>query len=114
MSQTLSGILGRQITLPTITPDTVPSQAITSLEGALGVDLPDTFGSVVLFQGDQLQTIQNAASVFDKTLIAALVLFVISVVLALVLSTNRRRTLLQLVAALIVVAVLERRFALSA
>jgi hypothetical protein len=113
MSQTLSGILGRQITLPAITPDTVPSQAITSLEGALGVDLPDTFGSVVLFEGDQLQEIQNAASIFDKTLIAALILFVISVVLALVLSTNRRRTLLQLVTALIVVVVLERRFAIA-
>jgi len=113
MSQTLSGILGRTITLPTITADTVPSQAITELEGALGVDLPDTFGSVVLFQGDQLETIQNAASVFDKTLVVALVLFVVSVVLALVLSTNRRRTLLQLVTALIVVIVLERRFAIA-
>jgi len=113
MSQTLSGILGRTITLPTITADTVPSQAITQLEGALGVDLPDTFGSVVLFHGDQLQTIQNAASVFDKTLVIALVLFVVSVILALVLSTNRRRTLLQLVTALIIVVVLERRFAIA-
>src|SRR5438093_998773 len=31
MSQTLSGILGRAITLPTITSDTVPSTAITAL-----------------------------------------------------------------------------------
>jgi hypothetical protein len=113
MSGTLSGIIGRPITLPTITADTVPSQAITSLETALGVDLPDTFGSVVLFQGNSLETIQNAASIFDTTLIAALVLFVVSVVLALVLSTNRRRTLLQLVTALIVVVVLERRFAIA-
>jgi hypothetical protein len=113
MSQTLSGILGRQITLPTITADTVPSQAIASLESALGVDLPDSFGSVVLFEGDTLQTIQTAASTFDKTLILALVLFVVSIVLALVLSTNRRRTVLELVTALIVVIVLERRFAIA-
>ena len=58
-------------------------------------------------------TSTSAASIFDKTLIAALVLFVVSVVLALVLSTNRRRTLLQLVTALIVVVVLERRFAIA-
>jgi hypothetical protein len=113
MSQTLSGILGRQITLPTITADTVPSQAIAALDTALGVQLPETFGSVVLFEGDQLTTIQNAASIFDKTLVLALALFVVSVVLALVLSTNRRRTLLQLVAALIIVVVLERRFAIA-
>jgi len=113
MSQTLSGIIGHQITLPTITADTVPSQAIAALNTALGVTLPSTFGSVVLFQGNQLQTIQNAASVFDKTLVAAIALFLISVVLALVLSTNRRRTLLELTVALIVVVVLERRFAIS-
>jgi hypothetical protein len=113
MSQTLSGIIGHQITLPTITPDTVPSQAIAALDTALGVQLPETFGSVVLFQADSLETIQNAASIFDKTLIIALVLFLVSVVLALVLSTNRRRTLLELVTALIVVVVLERRFAIS-
>ena len=113
MSQTLSGIIGRQITLPTITADTVPSQAIAALDNALGVTLPDNFGSVVLFQADSLQTIQTAASTFDKALILALVLFIVSVVLALVLSTNRRRTLLQLVTALIVVVVLERRFAIA-
>jgi hypothetical protein len=113
MSQTLSGIIGHQITLPTITPETVPSQAIAALDTALGVQLPATFGSVVLFQADSLETIQNAASAFDKALIIALVLFVLSVVLALVLSTNRRRTLLELLTALIVVVVFERRLAIS-
>jgi len=113
MSQTLSGIIGHQITLPTITADTVPSQAIAELSSALGVQLPQTFGTVVLFQASSLEAIQNAASIFNKTLFAALALFVVSVVLALVLSTNRRRTLLQLAVALIVVVVLERRFAIS-
>jgi hypothetical protein len=113
LSATLSALLNRTITLPTITPDTVPSQAVTSLETALGVSLPDTFGSVTLFQGDQLTSVQNAVSIFNKTLILAIVLFILSVALALVLSTNRRRTLLQLLTALIVVVVLERRFAIA-
>lgn len=111
VSQTLSGILGRQVALPTITVDTVPSQAITMIEGALGVTLPDDFGSIVLFQGDTLATIQSASATFDRGLILALIVFLVSVVLALVLSTNRRRTLIELVVALIVVVVLERRFA---
>jgi hypothetical protein len=113
LSATLSALSNRTITLPTITPDTVPSQAVTSLETALGVSLPDTFGSVTLFQGDQLTSVQNAVSIFNKTLILAIVLFILSVALALVLSTNRRRTLLQLLTALIVVVVLERRFAIA-
>ena len=113
LSGTLSALSNRTITLPTITPDTVPSQAVTSLETALGVSLPDTFGSVTLFQGDQLTSVQNAVSIFNKTLILAIVLFILSVALALLLSTNRRRTLLQLLTALIVVVVLERRFAIA-
>ena len=113
LSATLSTLLNRTITLPTITPDTVPSQAVASLQTALGVTLPPTFGSVTLFQGDELTSVQNAVSIFNKTLILAIVLFILSVALALVLSTNRRRTLLQLLTALIVVVVLERRFAIA-
>jgi hypothetical protein len=113
LSGTLSAILNRQITLPTITADTVPSEAVASLQTALGVTLPPTFGSVTLFQGNELTSVQDAVSIFNKTMILAIVLFILGVALALVLSTNRRRTLLQLVTALIVVAVLERRFAIA-
>jgi hypothetical protein len=113
LSGTLSAILNRPITLPTITPDTVPSEAVASLQTALGVTLPPTFGSVTLFQSDELTSVQDAVSIFNKTMILAIVLFILGVALALVLSTNRRRTLLQLVTALIVVVVLERRFAIA-
>jgi hypothetical protein len=113
LSSTISGIVGHQITLPTITADTVPSQAISSLETALDVTLPATFGSVVLFQSDQLTSIQDAASLFNRLLLLTVVLFVLFAALALVISTRRRRTLLELVTALIVVVVLERRFAIA-
>jgi hypothetical protein len=113
LSGTLSAILNRPITLPTITADTVPSEAVASLQTALGVTLPPTFGSVTLFQSDELTSVQDAVSIFNKTMILAIVLFILGVALALVLSTNRRRTLLQLVTALIVVVVLERRFAIA-
>ena len=113
ISGTLSDILNRTITLPTITPDMVPSQAVERLGTALGVSLPPTFGSVTLFQSDQLTSIQDAVSTVNNLLLLSVVLFVVGVVLALVLSTNRRRTLLQLLTALIVVVVLERRFAIA-
>jgi hypothetical protein len=113
LSGTLSAILNRPITLPTITADTIPSEAVASLQTALGVTLPPNFGSVTLFEGDELTSVQDAVSTFNKVLILAIVLFIIGAALALVLSTNRRRTLLQLVTALIVVVVLERRFAIA-
>ena len=113
LSGTLSEILNRTITLPTITADMVPSQAVATLGTALGVSLPPTFGSVTLFQSDQLTSIQDAVSTVNNLLLLSIVLFVVGIVLALVLSTNRRRTLLQLLAALIVVVVLERRFAIA-
>ena len=113
LSGTLSEILNRTITLPTITADMVPSQAVATLGTALGVSLPPTFGSVTLFQSDQLTWIQDAVSTVNNLLLLSIVLFVVGIVLALVLSTNRRRTLLQLLAALIVVVVLERRFAIA-
>jgi hypothetical protein len=113
LSGTLSGIIGHQITIPPITADTLPSQAIPMLESALGVQLPATFGSVVLFQSDSLTSIQDGVSLFNRALVLAVVLFLVFVALALVLSTHRRRTLLQLVTALIVVVVLERRFAIA-
>ena len=113
LSQTLSGVIGRQITLPTITADTVPSDAIAALQNALGVTLPPNFGSVVLFQSDSLTSVQDGVALFNKGLLLAVIVFILSVVLALVLSPNRRRTLLILTAALIVVVVLERRFAIA-
>ena len=113
LSSTLSGIIGHQITIPPITADTLPSQAIPMLENALGVTLPATFGSVVLFQSDSLTSIQDGVSLFNKLLLLAVVLFVVFAALALVISPHRRRTLLQLVTALIVVEVLERRFAIA-
>ena len=113
LSGTLSAILNRPITLPTITADTVPSEAVASLQTALGVTLPPTFGSVTLFQSDELTSVQDAVSTFNKILVLAIVLFILASALALVLSPRRRRTLLQLVTALIVVVVLERRFAIA-
>ncbi len=85
------------------------NQALQQLSGTLSALLNRT----ITFQGDELTSVQNAVSIFNKTLILAIVLFILSVILALLLSTNRRRTLLQLLTALIVVVVLERRFAIA-
>jgi hypothetical protein len=113
VSGTLSSLLNRQIKLPEITPDTVPADAVAKLNAALGVTLPATFGSVVVYRSDVLSTVQNSVDLFRKGLIGLIALFLISVVVALTVSPHRRRTLLQLAVAVAVMTVVERRIGIA-
>jgi hypothetical protein len=114
VSGVVSQLIGRTVTLPEITPETVPSAAIPLLESALGVDLPSTFGTVVVYDSKELETVQQAVRLFDRGVILLVVLFVAFFVGALVVSQRRRRTLLQLSVAAAVVLVVERRLAIVA
>jgi hypothetical protein len=113
VSGTLEQLLGRQITLPEITADTVPAEAIQKLDAALGVTLPTTFGSVVVYSGDAISGVQDGIDIARKSLIGLVVVFLLAVGLALWVSPHRRRTLLQLATAIAVVTVIERRLAIS-
>jgi predicted regulator of Ras-like GTPase activity (Roadblock/LC7/MglB family) len=114
VSGVVSELIGRTVTIPEITPDTVPSEAITKLEQALGIDLPDDFGTVVVYDSQELAAVQQAVDLFNKAVILLAVLFVAGFAAALWVSPAKRRTLLQLMTALAVVLVLERRFAIAA
>lgn len=113
VSGTLEQLLNRQINLPEITADTVPSEAIQKLNAALGVTLPTTFGSVVVYSGDAISSVQDGVDIARKSLIGLVVVFLLAVGLALWVSPHRRRTLLQLGTAIAVVTVIERRLAIS-
>jgi hypothetical protein len=114
LSSVLSDLLGRPVTLPTITADTVPSDAIAMLEGALGVQLPETFGQVTVFESDDLAAVQQGFRITNATLILLVVLFVVCTAVALWISPTRRRTLLQLSFGVFVIAVFQRRGAIIA
>ena len=113
VSSTVSQLIGKPLTLPEITPDTVPSEAITKLEAALGVTLPDTFGTLVVYDAAELATVQNAVNVARQGLIGLVILFVLAIAVALWVSPRRRRTILQLAVAVAVVTVIERRLGIS-
>jgi hypothetical protein len=113
LSGTLSTLLNRQITLPAITADTVPAEATAKLEAALGVTLPPTFGQVVVYKTDVLTQVQDGVKIAQRGLYAAIALLLISLILAIVVSTHRRRTILQLAVAIAVVTVIERRLAIG-
>jgi hypothetical protein len=94
-----SELLGRNVTLPTITAGMVPAEARAKLEQALGVTLPENFAQIVIFRSSSLEAAQSAVRIFDRSVWALAILALIFIVLAIVLSDRKRRTALQLATA---------------
>jgi len=104
-----SDLAGKPVTLPTITSADPPQQAVNKLSQALGVQLPSNFGEITLVRSSDLATVRQGVKAFDGlTLILPLVTIVL-IALALWLSVNRRRTLLQLAAGVSLLMIIERR-----
>lgn len=93
VEDTLSDVLGRPIDIPFL--DVPPEQLVPTLEGALGIDLPDDLGLVTV-DAPALQTASTAVRVFDFLSILLPILFLLTTALALALATRRRRMLLVL------------------
>ena len=92
----VSGVVGRQVTLPAITGDEVPAEACRRIATALDRPVPDTCGQVPLFKAKNLSTARHLVRVFDRGVIALLIVTPLLAVAALVITRRRRRTLLQL------------------
>jgi len=104
-----SDLAGKPVTLPTITSADPPQQAVNKLSQALGVQLPSNFGEITLVRSSDLATVRQGVKAFDGlTLILPLVTIVL-IALALWLSVNRRRTLLQLAVGVSLLMIVERR-----
>jgi hypothetical protein len=109
-----SELIGRDLSLPEVTPDQLSDDVIPRLEAALDRDLPDGFGRIVVYDGNEVESVQRAFALFERGVFLAVLAFVLFSAGALWASTSKRRTLLQLVTALLVVLVIERRFAIAA
>ncbi len=108
-----SDLVGRSITLPTIEPDEIPQESIAKLESALGVDLPEDYGTIAVYDSEELGALQQALDLSRRLLILLIVLIPILGGLALWLSMRRRRTLIQLAVGGTIGLVLVRRLALA-
>jgi hypothetical protein len=101
-----TGLLPDSVDVPKIDRTTPPHEAIADLSEALGVDIPDDFGQVTVYDSDTLAQAQEAVRIFDRLVILLVVLTLVLAAASIILSTNRRRTILQLglaiVAALVV------------
>jgi hypothetical protein len=113
VSSVATELVGREVSLPEVTAEQLPSEVVPQLEAALGVSLPDRFGTIVIYDGDQLAAAQRAVDVFGRAVVLFVLFFLVSAAAAIGLSTRKRRTVVQLSATLAVVLVLERRFAIT-
>jgi hypothetical protein len=89
-------LVGLNVTVPQIPTGILPDQARQLLATALGVTLPPDFGQIPVMSSEQLHAYQNAARLFDRLIVLFIVLAVACFALAVVLSMNRRRTLVHL------------------
>jgi hypothetical protein len=103
------GLVGSNAKLPTITVDDVPASAREKLGKALGVDLGPNFGTFTIYDGGKLSTAQQAVRIFDAAVPLTTALAILSFIGALLASTRRRRTLLQLLGVAAVGSILVRR-----
>ena len=109
-----SDLVGRDVTLPQISEGDVPSESIAKLEQALGIDLPDAYGQIVVYDSNDLAALQQSLYLFERLLVLLLLLIPILVAASLWVSTRRRRTLIQLTVGAAVGLVITRRVAIIA
>ena len=107
-----SDLVGRDVTLPQITQGEVPSAAIAKLEQSLGIDLPDDYGQIPVYDSQDLEALQQTLYTFERLLVFLLILIPLLVAASLWVSTRRRRTLIQLATGAAVGLVVIRRIAI--
>jgi len=85
-----------RVPIPQIDPNAPYDEQVAQLSSALGRTLPPDFGTVVIFQGTQVRQAQQAVRLFDGLVIALWVITGVIILLALLLSPWRLRTLIEL------------------
>jgi hypothetical protein len=105
----VSGVIGKPVTLPTISGTELPAVACAKIAAVLDRPVPATCGQVALFRADKLDAAQQAVRTFDRSVVALLIITPLIAIAALWLSPRRRRTLLQLTVGAMLGLVVVRR-----
>ena len=109
-----AGLFQKDVDLPEITEGEVPDEVRERISLALGVEVPEDFGEIVVFESDRLEAAQEAVSFFDRAIVFLAILALVLIALALWVSQRRRRTLLQIFVGSMVGIVVVRRLAMWA
>jgi hypothetical protein len=105
LSAQLPTLFGKQITLPDISSGEIPANLRTRVEEAVGVPLPANFAQFTMYDGGRLRAVQATVVIFKRYLAALVGGSILLLALALLISPQRRRTLLQLGLWLVIAAV---------
>jgi hypothetical protein len=113
LSTSLPTLFGKQISLPDLSSGEIPANLRARIEDAVGVTLPANFAQFTVYDSGQLQAIQDAVERAKRDLVLFVVATFVLLILALLVSPGRRRTVLQLgiwliIAAVAITAVLRR------
>lgn len=102
------GLIPPEVQIPDLSSPEAPGVLAGRLETALGVTLPDTFGTIQLMPADRLLTARSLVRAFDLVVVALVILSVVLVALALWLSSDRRRMVIYLGVGTIIAFLLAR------
>jgi hypothetical protein len=96
------GLLHTNGPIPTITASTPVDQARAELSQALGRTLPADFGTPVLFHSDKLASAQHLVHVFNRLIVALVIVTVALLIGTVVVAERRRRAIVALAIGIVV------------
>jgi hypothetical protein len=105
LSAQLPTLFGKQITLPDLSSGEIPANLRARVEDAFGVSLPANFAQFTIYDAGRLRAVQKAVVTVKRSLVLLVVGTLLLLALALLISPQRRRTLLQLGIWLVIAAV---------
>jgi hypothetical protein len=100
-------VLGGSVSIPDIPVDAPRDRVRRMLERGLGVDLPDDFGTIVVYEGGRLDTFGGAVAWVDRLAILLPLLAVVFAAAATVIARRRARTLATIAVAVAAIAGFE-------
>jgi hypothetical protein len=95
IEQRLPTMFGRDLDLPALGSGEIPAGLHDRIEAALGVSLPDDFAQITLYNRDRLGQLQEVVVMVKRLVAVTVAGALVSLALALWVSPNRRRTVLQ-------------------
>ena len=103
-----AGLIPPEIQLPDLSAPEAPGVLAQRLGTALGVTLPEGFGTIQLMPADRLLAARSVVRAFDIIVVVLVILSVLLVALALWLARDRRRMLIYLAIGTIAAFLLSR------
>jgi len=105
LSDQLPTLFGKTITLPDLSSGEIPDNLRARVQDALGVTLPENFAQFTVYDNGQLQAVQQSVAAAKRYLVLFVSATIVLLLVALLISPWRRRTLVQLGLWLVVAAV---------